>query len=217
MVVIHRLLRSTFEDAPGLIDGVPDGDRARAEIIGAHVEGLADGLHGHHHSEDVILWDELERRDPSCAIHIGRMRAQHAEMAEGLAELQSALPAWRASGSRADAASVRTALDHVLVSLHVHLPDEETSILPAASRALTQQAWDRLGEQGRASLPKDRVFIQLGFLLASIPEAEREKWKREILPLPARMLYAIVGRRQYERYRALVYGTTASPLAPPSA
>jgi len=209
MLVIHRLIRSSFDEAPGLIDGVADGDRGRAEIVGAHVDALATSLHGHHHSEDTVLWDELERRAPSCAIHIGRMRAQHAEMAEHLAELQAALPAWRSSGSKADAAPVRAALDGVLASLGVHLPDEETSILPVAQRAMSQKAWDRLGEAGRASVPKDKVFIQLGFILDSIPEAERQKWKQDFLPLPARVLYAIVGRRQYERYRARLYGTAA--------
>ncbi|WP_052762212.1 hypothetical protein [Jiangella alkaliphila] len=66
-----------------------------------------------------------------------------------------------------------------------------------------------MSEAGRASVPRDRLFIQLGFLLDAIPEGERARWMREFLPLPARVLYQADGRRQYEKHRRLVYGDLA--------
>jgi hypothetical protein len=209
MFVIHGLLRSLFADTTGLVEGVRDGDAERAEIVGAHLVEISTALHHHHVTEDANLWDQLEARDPSCSVHVTQMKAQHARVAESVSALQAALPAWRGSGTAADAGPVLIALDGILGGLREHLGDEESIILPIAARTMTQSAWNRLGEEGRASVPKDRMFIQLGFILASLPTDRREKWKKEFLPLPARLMYALVGRRQYEQHRAKVYGTAA--------
>ncbi len=38
-------------------------------------------VHTHHESEDELLWDKLEQRAPACALHVGQMRAHHAQVA----------------------------------------------------------------------------------------------------------------------------------------
>ncbi|MEO8093764.1 MAG: hemerythrin domain-containing protein, partial [Pseudolysinimonas sp.] len=85
----------------------------------------------------------------------------------------------------------------------------EITILPIAARAMTQSAWDRIGGAARAAVPRDKQFVQLGFILASMPPEQREKWRKEFLPGPVRLLYNLVGKRQYEKHRALVYGNDA--------
>ena len=45
MLMIHRLFRWLFGDAPGLVRGVAAGDTARAEVVGAHIEQIVAGLH----------------------------------------------------------------------------------------------------------------------------------------------------------------------------
>ena len=77
MLMIHRLFRWLFGDAPGLVRGVAAGDTARAEVVGAHIEQIVAGLHLHHQGEDLLLWDLLESRAPACALHVGQMRTQH--------------------------------------------------------------------------------------------------------------------------------------------
>ena len=88
------------------IDGVAEGDTVHAEVVADHLAMLSIGLHAHHEGEDTMLWDTLEQRAPSCAVHVERMKAQHAEMLVHLTALDAALPAWRASGRAADAAGV---------------------------------------------------------------------------------------------------------------
>lgn len=207
MVVIHDLFRSMFEDCVSLVAGVPEGDTVRADVVSEHLSELVVAVHHHHEGEDSTLWTQLQSASPGCAPHVARMRAQHAAMGLRFDELTSALPGWRATASAASRAEVSATLRDVLDSLREHLGDEEASILPIASRSLTQAAWDRLGEAGRASVRRDRMFVQLGFILDSMPDADREKWRREFLPGPVRLLYALIGRRQYRKHRARVYGT----------
>lgn len=209
MVLVHAVMRRAFADAVEIVARVPAGDTERVRVVADHVEEVAQALHHHHHNEDVELWDKLESRAPSCALHVGRMRAQHAAIADRLAELEKVMPAWRATATADDGERVRAGLAGVSSALVEHLGDEEANILPVAGTNMTQKEWDALAEAGRATVPKNRLFIQLGFILDSIPEQDRDRWMRDFLPLPARLLYTLMGRRQYEKHRKLVYGDLA--------
>ncbi|MEE6271968.1 hemerythrin domain-containing protein [Georgenia wangjunii] len=207
MVVIHRLFRMLFTDAPGLVRGVPDGDTERAAVVAEHVAEAAGALHNHHHTEDELLWDELESRAPACALHVGQMRAQHAAVARVLDQLGDALPLWRASADPSDGDRVAALLDEVLALLEEHLGQEEERILPVAATAMSQREWDALGEHGRASVPRDRQMIQLGWILDSFSSpAEAREWARQNLPAPARAIFALLGRRQFEAHKRIVLG-----------
>jgi iron-sulfur cluster repair protein YtfE (RIC family) len=209
MVMIHNLYRKVFSDAVGLVDGARDGDAIRSGVLADHLADLIASIHHHHHTEDVTLWDQLEAAAPGCEAHVARMKAEHSAMSARLDELDATLPAWRTTASRDARAAVSTALDGVIASLGEHLGDEEKSILPIAAESMSQSAWDRIGELGRAGTPRGQQFVQLGFILESMPEAERERWRRKNLPGPVWLLYRLIGKRQYEKHRALVYGTAA--------
>ncbi|MCU1635485.1 MAG: hemerythrin protein [Cryobacterium sp.] len=206
MLVIHGLFRRVFTDAPRLVRQVAPGDSQRAGVIGAHVREISGGLHNHHHGEDVHLWDELEARSPSCALHVGRMRAQHAGVAELLARLDEAVPSWQAGVDLAAGERVASILDEVREALFTHLGQEEHDILPVASATMSQREWDELGKHGREAIPKNRLLIQLGFILDGFPPSERDAWMKANMPLAARIMYRLVGRRQYESHYRLVYG-----------
>ena len=118
-----------------------------------------------------------------------------------LDRLDASLPPWRASGRTADAASVATALAGINTALAVHLPDEETNIVPVMETVITPKEIDALSEHGRKATPKGKMFVQLGTILAAQPDGG-EDWQREHLPAPVRLLWRLVGRARYERYRA---------------
>ncbi len=208
MLTIHALFRRAFTDLPGLVRGVDDGDLARTQVVAAHTLEVAGALHHHHTGEDELLWEKLEQRAPACALHVGRMRAQHATTAEQLRDLHEAVPAWQATASAADRDRVADHLDAVRDTLLTHLGDEESSILPTASTVMSQREWGALHEHGMASVPRDRLLLQLGWILDVVPTAERAGWLRTNLPLPARALWHLVGRRRFAAHRARVYGTT---------
>jgi len=201
MAEIHRMFRAGFGEAPGLVDGVADGDSARAERVGDHLAMLSTALHAHHQGEDTLLWDRLEERAPSCAAHVARMKLQHAEMLAQLDRLDAGLPAWRAGGRVTDAASVTAALAGINAALAVHLPDEEGNIVPVMETVLSPKDVDALAEHGRRATPKGKTFVQLGAILAAQPDGGAA-WQREHLPAPARVVWRILGRSRYERYRS---------------
>ncbi len=206
MLTIHALFRRAFTDVPGLVRGVADGDTARMLPVADHVRELAGALHHHHEGEDLLLWDTLEQRAPGCALHVGLMRSQHAATAAQLDRLVGLMDAWEdgaGAGARDDVAQL---LDEVRDTLLTHLGQEETQILPTASTVMSQREWSLLHEHGMASIPKDRLFLQLGWVLEVVPEAERAGWLRTNLPAPARVLWRLVGRRQFAAHRARIYG-----------
>lgn len=206
MMMIHSVYRSQFADAVRFTRAVPEGDERRAGIVGSFVLELVDSLHHHHRGEDDLLWDRLEQRAPSCAAHVGRMRAAHAEVAELLAVVEGAVPSWLAGAAAADRDRVADATQRVREALLEHLGDEETTILPVAATTITQREWSELGRRGRAASPKSRIFEQLGMVLeGSDPQYRDVVWSE--LPPPVRLLYRWFGRKRYDRHRELLAGT----------
>lgn len=207
MLTIHALFRRAFTDAPVLVRGVPAGDTGRAAVVAAHVGEVAEALHHHHETEDELLWDRLEQRAPACALHVGRMRAQHAATAAQLGTLDAALDAWERDASADARDRLAAALDELRDTLLTHLGDEEGAILPTASTVMTPREWGALHERGMAAVPRERLLLQLGWILEVVPAEERAGWLRTNLPAPARLLWRLVGRRRFAAHRALVYGT----------
>jgi len=206
MLTIHALFRRAFTDVPVLVRGVADGDTARMLAVADHVREVAGALHHHHEGEDLLLWDTLEQRAPACALHVGLMRSQHAATAAQLERLDGLLDAWEESAGGTERDAVASLLDDVRDTLLAHLGQEETQILPTASTVMSQREWNLLHEHGMASVPKDRLFLQLGWILEVVPADQRAGWLRTNLPAPARVLWRLVGRRQFAAHRARVYG-----------
>ena len=206
MLHIHALFRRAFSDLPGLVRTVPDRDLDRLRPVVGHIREVAAALHTHHEGEDQLLWDTLEERAPSCALHVGLMRSQHATTAAQLEQLDALLPAWEAAADAAARDHVADLLDEIRTTLLTHLGQEETQILPTAATVMSQREWSLLHEHGMASIPKDKLLLQLGWILEIIPADERPEWLRANLPAPARVLWKVVGRRQFAAHRARIYG-----------
>jgi hypothetical protein len=206
MVEIHRFFRAGFAEGPALVGGVRAGDTDRAEAVAEQFASLSVSLHAHHEGEDQRLWTTLGDRAPSCAAHVERMKAQHATMLVQLDALDAAVPAWRASASVMDAQPMVAALGGINDALALHLPDEETNIVPVMETTMTQPEVEWFGEHGRKATPKGQMWNQLGAILAAQPDGG-EEWSRKRLPAPVRLLWRIVGKRRYAAHRAELTGS----------
>jgi hypothetical protein len=204
MAEIHRAFRHAFAEAPALVAGVRTGETAHAAAVASQLTLISGGLHSHHEGEDQRLWSMLEERAPSCAAHVARMKAQHAEMLGHLEALDRAVSAWAVSALPADAEPVQSALAGVSGALAVHLPDEEASIVPVMERTITEREVAWFGEHGRRATPKGRTWDMLGAILAGQPDGD--DWLRRNMPLPGRLAWRLIGSPRYTRYRATLVG-----------
>jgi hemerythrin-like domain-containing protein len=208
MVVVHRLFRREFALVPGLLRKVAEGDRERSAVVADHLMFLVDGLHHHHSAEDELLWPLLlERVGDLDGELVHRMESQHETVAAQLERAGELLSGWRARADRDSGEELAVLFEQVQVALDEHLTDEENEILPLCSRHLTQDEWDSLGKRAQEGLPKGaRAFVSLGSILEGATPDERRRFLAQ-LPVPARVLWRMVGKGIYRREVVRVHGS----------
>ncbi|MFY9928707.1 MAG: hemerythrin domain-containing protein [Streptosporangiaceae bacterium] len=203
MLLIYRVIRREIGSLPGLIRTTRD--RPRAAQVAAHASEMLDFLHTHHTGEDELLWPVLRPRITLDDDLIGRMEAQHGEIAATVADVRRWLPGWAASADPETGEKIATRIESAIGVLSLHLAEEEERILPLAAEHFSQREWDALGKHGFAAIPGKRRLVMLGHILQETDEAERQRFMRQIPP-PARLAYSLVGRRQYARETAVIHG-----------
>jgi hemerythrin-like domain-containing protein len=205
MILVHRIFRWLYRELPELVREVEPWDTARSAVVGRYAYLDFFALHMHHETEDMVLWDRLVARDTACSLHVGLMRAQHAEVAVHLARIEPQLEPWVVSADPRLRDVFAADIEGLRDQLLVHLGAEEDDILPVAGVVMSQQEWDSMEEHTRATLMahrkelgKDIMALQLGLLIASVPETEREEWVRANVPAPIRLLYLLLLKRRYD-------------------
>lgn len=198
MRILHNAFLFAYGQAPGLVRGVASGDTARSEFVGQWLADLDATLHTHHESEDELLWAKLEQRAPACAMHVGQMRAHHAQVAALLAEASPHLARWRATGDPAVGEQLADAYERMLEVLKVHLRREVVEVVPVAERVVTAAEWEAMAEHSVGAIPRSRLLPQLGMLLANSTPADRRQFYAG-MPFSVKVLWRLVGRRQYAK------------------
>jgi hypothetical protein len=200
VVLIHRLFRRLYGEAPALVRDVVPGDVRRAAYLAKHLHGLTTLLHVHHHAEDDFFWDRMTERAPACGLHVALMRNQHQAVSDQLDEIDVLIDEWTKSGADAAAAEhLATALDEVDRTLAEHLADEEREAFPVLDAVLSETEWDEISAHAQREKPPLPLFLLLGLLIEAVPEPERAAWIDRELPAPMRLAYRLFGRRGYER------------------
>lgn len=206
MRVVHSAFLWGYGEAPGLIRTTPAGDVARAEFVGKWLSDLGASLHGHHGSEDDLLWDRLEKRAPACALHVAQMRGHHAKVTELMVRSAPLLADWRETADPSTGEELALAYEELLAVLRLHLRREVVEIVPVLEKVIHQNEWEELAKHSTKQIPMTRLLPQLGMLLANSSPAEAAKFLAAIPP-PIRLIYRLIGRRQYElQFRRLFPG-----------
>ncbi|MEV4757835.1 hemerythrin domain-containing protein [Micromonospora sp. NPDC049559] len=209
MYMAHAMFRREFSLLPELILDVPEGDGARAEVVGAHAELLCSILHLHHEGEDVYAWPKLlERGGAAAEAIVPTMEAQHHAIDECVTMIRKILPAWRSTGRRG--AELAEVCDRLRVVLIEHMALEEREILPLAEKLMTAAEWSQLGEHGMKDMPKSKLPLGFGMVMY---EGDPEVLKAVLAdaPLVARLTMPIVAPRLYAKHAKRVYGTPTPP------
>ena len=134
--------------------------------------------------------------------HVGEVRIsghQHQAVSDRLDAVDVLVDEWATHANVAAAARLAAELDEVDRLLVEHLADEERDAFPVLDAVLSDEEWDDIHRHARRHKPPLPIFVLLGLMLESVPEAERDAWFEKEMPAPIRMAYRSVGRRQYER------------------
>ena len=205
MVIVHTLFRTHLAALPDLVSAVPDGDRSRATDLAGWLTELLTGLHHHHVGEDELMWPVLASRAPQDRPLVLRMEEQHSRIADLVAGCHREGAAFAASGRRTDGGTLAATLSDLNDSLAEHLSDEERHVLPIVREVMSVDEWRALADRGNASIPKERRLVFLGFMLHTATTEQRNLLMAQ-LPLPARVLWRLVGRRDFARAYRRIYG-----------
>ena len=208
MIVIHNVFRRIFGDLPGLIRGLTPGDRARAAVLADAWTEVATGLHHHHTNEDEILWPTLLERVEIERSFVLRAEEQHERVHELLEHGNGQVGPFRADPTAERRDEFAETVQELFGALCENMADEERYILPLVEEHLSVAEWEQLGERGRASIPKDRLLVQLGWILDGLPAADRREFLTS-MPLPARVAWRLIGKRSWRKERDAIYGAAA--------
>ncbi len=201
MIVLHKAFRREFDLLPKLVEGVTAGDRDRARRVVEHINLELTALHDHHEGEDLILWPallDIPGPDPGL---VHTMRAQHEQIDAMLDTVRTARDAWITNPDRVRRDSLVDALTQIGPVLREHLDLEEARVLPLVEQCLTEEDWNRLGDESRRRLTADprKQLLLLGILLEDASQDERRVIYAE-MPGVARLAWWSAGRLFYQRY-----------------
>ncbi|GGP77839.1 hemerythrin domain-containing protein [Streptomyces melanogenes] len=209
MAMIHQVFRRESRLLAELVQDVQPADTARARILAEHWRLYTIGLHAHHTGEDEVLWPVLLPHLDLDAEHVLAMEAQHHELSEGISEVRVLMDRWQARALAEDRDELVEALHRHHRQLSAHLDAEEREVMPLVALHVTEEQWRAVGERGLAETPRNRLMIALGAILEdSSPEERLEFLTR--LPVPARVLWKLLGQRQYRRDTRRIRGRRAT-------
>ena len=205
MKVIHRALTREFALLPGQVEQVPEGDTARAEVIGAHLTLVLGMLHEHHEAEDELLWPVLHQRVPLENELIDTMESQHHAIAEAIDAVNEAQEVWTRTADAGARGALSTRLRQLEKVLAEHLTLEEEAVLPLIHENLTVAEWLAPQKHAMDNSPgrlTDKL-LTAGIVLEGTTPRERA-WFMAEMPPPARVLWRLIGARQYAAHQRSV-------------
>jgi len=200
MLAVHDALRSEYASLPLLVKSIEDDDRARAEVVAAHVVLLGRLTALHHAAEDDLLWPlVLERAgEPAAAL---ALESEHDEMIQSLEQVSSLVEAWRADPSAPNRAALHTELIAFERRLLGHLAHEELSVLPLLAQHLSPEELGVLGTYLWDGLEPEQRGVVFNMIVDDTDDVRGEAFL-STLGEAARADVANGGRAEYRAYRS---------------
>lgn len=155
------------------------------------------GLRQHHQGEDRIIYPLVTSRRPDFADVESDMRAEHHTVDQLLAASDVAFSALATGPTAAHAGQAHAVLSELTEALDAHLVHEEEAALPVVAAAITEPEMLKIEKGFIREVPRR----DLGLLLAALDATTREHPELHLppVPAPARLLLALVWRRQYAK------------------
>jgi hemerythrin-like domain-containing protein len=199
MAIAHRTFRKAYDESARLVRAAPTPSPGRVTFLADHIDFGIAALHGHHESEDALLYPKLIERVPEQAPMTEEVEHEHQIIRAALDAASAACAAWRERPSAEAGEALAAALDQLNSVVQPHLDDEEQKVVPLAAVTLTQEEWDSIGEHSVAQIPRNKRAIAFAMILEPLDEADRT-YMMKILPAPVRMLYPFLIERPWKKY-----------------
>ena len=208
MLAVHDAFKRAFEDAPGQLASVDDGDVERARYLADYLSEVLWLLHVHHESEDELLYPLLSERAPEERELFSRMEAQHAGLVSSPQAAERAAERFGRSGSAVDGQALASACESLRESLVEHLDQEEKEVLPIAARCVSPPEWGALPAHALSHYEGTRVWLPLGLVLEAMPDAMREDMLAHVPP-PVSQMWFGGGSDAFANEMAAIRGSAA--------
>jgi hemerythrin-like domain-containing protein len=171
MFAVHHALTGALDQADDLVGGATTPERV--EIVASFYDNVLEFLHVHHQGEDELVYPILESRCASERGLLERIDDQHKLLYQPMDEAWAAIAAWRASADVADGQRVAEAIDRIDDVLRPHLAEEETQVLPIASKWISPEEWGQLPAHSLGTFRRDKPWLALGLVMESLTDDQR--------------------------------------------
>jgi len=173
MYAVHRALLGALGEAPESVARAGQ-DPARVEVAGSFCENVIEFLHVHHSGEDELIYPVLEERCSGSRSELERINDQHKLLHAPMDAGRSAIAAWRAAPSTANAQAVIDAITSIVEPLRPHLTEEETVLLPIASKWMSAEEFGRLPAHHMMSFRADKPWLMMGLVREQLDQEHRD-------------------------------------------
>ena len=193
MYAVHKALLGALDAAPACV-AKAGTDSERVEVICSFYENVIEFLHVHHTGEDELIYPVLEQRCAESRSDLERIDDQHKLLHAPMDAGRSAIATWRAAPSSNNAQAVIDSIASITEALRPHLAEEETVMLPIASKWMSPEEWGMLPAHSMMSFRADKVWLALGLvreqlnqeqrdaMLAGMPPEMRTQWTEQMEP-----------------------------------
>jgi hemerythrin-like domain-containing protein len=194
MYAVHKALLGALDAAPECV-AKAGTDSARVDVIGSFCENVIEFLRVHHTGEDELIYPVLEERCPDSRSELERINDQHELLHAPMDAGRSAVATWQAAPSTDNAQAVIDAIGSIAEPLRPHLAEEETVLLPIASKWMSPEEFGRLPGHHMMSFRADKPWLMLGLvreqldqehrdaMLAGMPPEMRTMWTEQMEPV----------------------------------
>src|SRR4051812_8733964 len=121
MRIVHLAFRNAYDEAARLLRAGPTPSPDRVEFLADHVDFAIALLHGHHESEDELLYPKLLDRVPAQVATTREVADEHLAVASVLDETSIACSSWRRNPSAETGEALAASLDNLNSVLQPHL------------------------------------------------------------------------------------------------
>jgi iron-sulfur cluster repair protein YtfE (RIC family) len=200
--IIHAAFRRDLHRFDQALAVFPADSPLRAKEIATAWDNFSSQLHHHHEDEENIFWPVLRSLGANESM-AGDLEGEHAQMVLALDRANDAVSVLRTTGSSADAARARQAIDSLASVLLNHLAHEERDLEPfAAKQHRTPQIAAAQKAVRKAHRGNHGTF--LAWVLDGA-DADAVRGVRREVPWPVLFVISKVGGRRYRRTIAPVW------------